>query len=674
VPRCDGSEIASRLRVNHPGFSFVDAAVIVFLTITMALALSIGAQNFSARTIVFLVIMNAASLALGRATLRIEIVVFREFAEFVLGVCIFSLITFAVCRLFTADAAAGAAVAIIASILAAAICISRGRREPAGSWLGFGLAKLICVAGFIWSWQAILAVPHMRATGTFTAWTDYFIHASELAQFAHFSILHGGSIFAAGAKLPLYHYGSYMIPAALVGIAGTPALVAATVLWTLLGFIILGLGTATLGAMLAGEAGGILAVLALLLLPDAAHYSLKNPFFDFHWLMQVSASSCYGVALACLSIAAMLRWLRNGAASDLAWAAGLTLAVFEFRVHVFAVLAITNALLFVAAWRPAQKWQRPAVVLLGLALATLTSIAVEFIPRAPHFWSGPHHPVATLVQMLGMPPSPHADLFKNLAATVPPAGFPHSLWTAAILMAGLALLLIAAFGALIFVYAAGLIFAIRRGAAAEDFVPLTAIAAYLFIVAAFPDTPSEPFEFAHRPFVFPYTLLAIWCARDITLWLSPLFSGSYRRWIPLGLATLLLVVPLSLQATAQSSMLQWRALFSQFAVPPALQAGAAFIRAHSKAGAVIANQAGPLDEVFQALTERPALSPGTIFLQLQSGITAPDAANRRIALARALAGNPVPGVQWIVIYPGTKPPAPPTWTASGYAAIRAAPP
>jgi hypothetical protein len=359
VPRCDGSEIASRLRVNHPGFSFVDAAVIVFLTITMALALSIGAQNFSARTIVFLVIMNAASLALGRATLRIEIVVFREFAEFVLGVCIFSLITFAVCRLFTADAAAGAAVAIIASILAAAICISRGRREPAGSWLGFGLAKLICVAGFIWSWQAILAVPHMRATGTFTAWTDYFIHASELAQFAHFSILHGGSIFAAGAKLPLYHYGSYMIPAALVGIAGTPALVAATVLWTLLGFIILGLGTATLGAMLAGEAGGILAVLALLLLPDAAHYSLKNPFFDFHWLMQVSASSCYGVALACLSIAAMLRWLRNGAASDLAWAAGLTLAVFEFRVHVFAVLAITNALLFVAAWRPAQKWQRP---------------------------------------------------------------------------------------------------------------------------------------------------------------------------------------------------------------------------------------------------------------------------------------------------------------------------
>jgi hypothetical protein len=339
----------------------------------------------------------------------------------------------------------------------------------------------------------------------------------------------------------------------------------------------------------------------------------------------------------------MLRWLRGGGAAALGWAAGLTLAVFVFRVHVFAVLALTNAMLFAAGWRPKRWGLRPAVVAAGLLLLGLVSWLSEVFPRAPHFWSGPRHPVTALGVMLGMRLSPHADLFKTVVASVHVGG---ALAQVICLGLGLGILLFAAFGALVLVYAAGLFAAIKRGVLVEDFVPLLAVLAYFVMVAAFPDTPHEPYEFAHRPFVFPYVMLAVWCARDAALWLRK--AGARWRAVPMAVAMVLLIVPLALEGRAQSSLLQWRALFSALPVPQGVQAAAAYVRLNAGPGEVVAIPAGPLDEAFLALSERPTLSPGTVFLQLQSGISATDAAARQSELAQALAGQRIPGVDWVV--------------------------
>ncbi len=642
MPLCEDFDA----RPEHAGFDVWDAGFLAVLTATLQLALTLGAQVFSWRGLAFLMAMNAASLALGRALLAGDVPAFRIFAEYVLGLCVFSLIVLAVCIGATTGAAIGAVAAAVAGLVAAAFCIRR-RAAPRDGALAVGLAALVCASSFIWSWQAIIAVPHLRA-GPFTAWTDYFIHAGEIVQFAHFGALRGTSIFAAGARLPLYHYGSYMIPASLTALSGMPALVSATVLWTLLGFVAMGLAAAALGAMLAGEAGGVLAVAAVLLLPDAAHYGLENPFFDFHWLLQVSASGCYGLALACLAVAAMLRWLRGSGAVHLAWAAGLTIAVFEFRVHIFAVLALTNGILVAAGWRPARRWVKPVAILAGFAGLGIASGVTELVPRAPHFWSGPHHPVQTLLAMLGMRPSPYADAYWTLVAAVHEnGGVAGALWRGLAMGAGLVMLPFAAFGALVPVYAAGLFFAARRGARVEDVVPLAAILAYLAMVAGFADTPDEPYEFAHRPFVFVYALLAVWCARDAVVWV-----GKAGRLAPMLAAAALLIVPVALQGRAQRSMLAWGAKYSVTDVPPGLQAAAGFLRGHARPGDVVAMPLGPLDDAFLALSERPAENPGTPFLVLQSGISTDDAAARRRVVARAMAGEAVPGVAWVVTGPG----------------------
>jgi hypothetical protein len=653
-----------------PGFDLWDAVFLALLTVTFEAALSVGAQGFAWRVLGFLVVMNAASLALGRALLGGKHAPFAMFEEYVLGVCVFSVIVLAVCVGTVTGAAIGAAVAALAGLVAGAICVRRKRVPPPGRAMPVGLAAVICAASFIWSWQAIIAVPHMRAYGVFAAWTDYFIHAGELVQFAQFGALHGTSIFAAGATLPLYHYASYMVPASLCGVSGMPALVCATVFWTLLGYVLLGLSASVLGAALAGEAGGVLAMVAVLLVPDAAHYGLENPFFDFHWLLQISASNCYGVALACLAESAMLRWLRRGGLADLAWAAGLTLAVFLFRVHIFAVLALTNAMLFIAGWRPRDWRVKPLAVLAGLVAAAAASAVTELFPRAPHFWSGPHHPVAALKAMLAMQPSAFANVYGNLVASVHVEGpVAHHLWLGGAVLAGLGILLFAAFGALVLVYGAGLIAAARRGARVEDFLPLLAVAAYFLIVAGFPDTPNEPYEFAHRPFVFPYTMLAVWCARDAALVLGRI-AGPWRRFLPAGAALALLAVPLALEAKAQTSMLAWGSMYSATYVPQGLQAAAEFISLHAQPGDVVANAASPLDDVFLSLSERPALSPGTPFMVIQSGISADDAVTRRNDVTRALAGAAGPPVAWVVTYPGT--PAGPgaVMTGGGYAVRR----
>jgi len=625
-----------------------EALFLAFLTFGLFLALTIGAQLFSWRALAFLVAMNLASMAVGRALLRLEIPAFRLFADYVFGLCVLSLVMFAVCRLFFVSAGVGAAVAAIFALA----CSARWRRS-AGGGADLLLALVVCLASFIWSWQAILAVPRLYATGRFDAWTDYFIHAGEVAQFARFGALHGTSIFAAGAALPLYHYGSYMASAALCAVSGLPALVVVTVFWTLLGFLLLGLAVAVLGEVVA-EGAGVFAVIAVLLVPDAAHYGVEAPFFDFHWLMQVAVSSCYAVALSCLAVAAMSLWLRGRRASHLVWAVGLTAAVFEFRVHVFLVLALTNALMFLFAWRPARWWHRPALVLAGLAAALGAMALLETLQRAPHFFSGGHHPVREMVEMLAMPPSPIQDFYGNLIAQVRPAGAAlRVLWTGAAVLIGLLLVSAAAFGLLLPCYLAGLVWQARRGRlTAEAFFPLASVAAYWLMIVLFPDTPAEPLEFAHRPFVLPYTMLAVWCGRYALAALQAGLRDNLAGRVGLALSVLLLAVPLSLQGSAQRSGMTTAYLFCDWPVPRGLLTAAAYMRAHAAPGDVVAMPAGPLDDAFLGLSERAQLSPGSDFLTIQSGISDAQAALQAQELALALASDAAAsrlGVKWIVM-------------------------
>jgi len=631
-------------------FTILDVLFCVIPTVFMSAAISIASGSVAWRAIIVLFAICLASLALGRAVLTLKLPAFRPAGEFVAGALVASLIILGMCSAFTISAGTAAGGAAMISIGATAM--SRRRTVVSTSRADLLLMLLVCLAAFIWSWQAIHAVPRLLASGRFDAWVDYFIHAGEICQFADFGPLHGTTIFASGAPLPLYHYGSYMFSAVLSGLAGVSALAAATSCWTPFGFILLGLAGAVLGGVLAGETGGFLAVAVLMLVPSASHYGLQNPFFDFHWLLQISSSGSYGIACAGLSVCALILWLRGRETMALAWAVFFTLATFEFRVQVFAPLALSNALIWLLAWRPERAWGRPALVLTGLLFVFGCMFGLQRIPRAPHFFTAPHDPVRLLLLMHGMLPNAYGARYARLAATLSHGMGLSAFFDLAVLLAvGIILLLGAAFGVLLPLYLAGLVWRRRGGKRSiEDVIPLAALLAYLTILVSFPSNPEEKLEFAHRPYVLVYALLAIWCARFAADFVPP---AAWRQPAVAALAFGLLITPLSLQAKAQLSGLEWRAADCGFAVPRGLIASALYVHAHAAVQAAVAIPASKFDNAFVALSERPLFYPGDDFLAVQSGLPQAGLAARQSALAKILgAPNEVmPGIDWVVTFP-----------------------
>jgi hypothetical protein len=631
-------------------FTILDVGLCIIPTVFVSAAISIASGAIAWRAIIVLFAIYLGSLALGRAVFTLQMPAFRAAGEFLAGALLGSLIILGMCSVFTISAGTAAGGAAIISIGAAGLS---GRRTVVStSRADLLLMLLVCLAAFIWSWQAMHAVPRLLASGRFDAWVDYFIHAGEISQFADFGPLHGTTIFASGAPLPLYHYGSYMFSAVLSGLAGVSALAAATSCWTPFGFILLGLAAAVLGGVLAGETGGFLAVAVLMLVPSASHYGLQNPFFDFHWLLQISSSGSYGIACAGLSVCALILWLRGRAFAALAWAAFFTLATFEFRVQVFAPLALSNALIWLLAWRPARPWWRPALVLGGLLIVFGCMFGLQRIQRAPHFFTAPHDPVHLLLLMHGMLPNHYGVSYAHLAATLSHGtGLRSVIDLAVVLGVGIFLLLGAAFGVLLPFYLAALLLRRRGGQRLiEDLIPLAGLLAYVMILVSFPSNPEEKLEFAHRPYVLVYALLAIWCARFAADLIPP---AAWRQPAAAALAFGLLITPLSLQAEAQLSGLEWRAADCDFAVPPGLIASALYVHVHAAAQAAVAIPPSPLDNAFIALSEHPSFYPGDDFLAVQSGLPPAGLAARQAVLSKILAARneAVPGVDWVVTFP-----------------------
>jgi hypothetical protein len=651
---------------RRPAFDLFDLGSFGIIVLALSVSICISAQRITPAAIAIVAALTASSLVIGRIGLRLPITTFRLLAEYLLGFNFNGLFVLIACLTLNISAGSAAALVGVASLAAGSYCAIRKRVEAKGRPIDLLMCGVICLASMVWSWQAIVAMPGLINTGVFNAWSDYFIHSGEIAQFAHFGALGRTSIFAAGEALPLYHYGSYMLPAIISADGGIPALVAATSFWTPLGFILLGVSAAVLGGVLSGQVGGILAVAAVLLVPDAAHYGLQNPFFDFHWLLQVSSGGSYGVAFACFAIAAMAIWLRTRCRQSLVWAGVASLAVFELHVQIFVPLAMTQGLIIFLAWHPSRTW-RPTILAITAAVSWLVMALSWRIDRAPRLT---FHPIRVLLLMHGMQPSRYPGLYARLAET---------LWKPVTLAVGLLMLLVAAFGLILPLYLLGLVWHVRRGSAAiEDWIPAAAVGCYLSLVIVSPQTPLEPEEFVHRPFVFVYTILAVWCAHFGSTALASRVHLTRRMSIVASFV--LLITPLDLQRLSQHSSLSWGEQESAISIPQGLLEVGAFLRNRATPSDVVAVTPGPLAAALLALSERAAFAPGTEFTLIQSGITAKTAETRRGQIDAILgATNPnvaqqaaaCAGAAWLVTLPPTPPILPalgdPAMTKDGFA-------
>jgi hypothetical protein len=675
---------ARRQRILRPPTGLINAAsrhllgaraealaMLVAVSGTLSLGLCISAGDFSPTAILVMLVTNWTAASLGATLLcRTGLISSRTTtwpACWLTGILALSLFVLAASLALDISAGTGLLIGILLSAILARYRPAANRDASPGR-VDLAAVVLICVATLAWSWRAIHAVPDLRETGTFNAWSDYFIHAGEIAQFANLSALHARSIFAADATLPLYHYASYMLPAAIASLAGTPALVCATSLWTPLAFLVLGFGAFTLGAELEGRAGGLAAVAAVLLLPDAAWYGLSNPFLDFHWLLQISSSGAFAVGLALLSLAFLQAWVTQGRPALWVAAVVSALLVSPFRIHIATVLIPTVAVASLVYWRARFAWRALAAGGLVGAAAIVVLLA-EGIPRAPHFLSDPMRPLAFLRELHAIPPNNYAGFFQAADAYLP-AGLT--------LVVGMVLLLLAAFGILLPLYLLLLPVTRRSGKALPSLIVLS----YVAIVLAFPVTPQEPDEFQHRPFVLVYAVLAVWCAAMLLRWAKTLTPAAAKpRWL-VPVVLLLLPFPFLLSPWAQQSRLEWGSRYSVTAVPKGLQLMAEEIRLHSVPTAVMAVPQNDNAPALSALAERAMFYPGEEFLRIQSGLDANALKARETIQTTLLGAGSIPafwriacahGIEIVAAFPDTRLEpdvrASATWNDGGYAII-----
>ena len=192
---------------------------------------------------------------------------------------------------------------------------------------------------------------------------------------------------------PLYHRGSYALPALMSALGDMPSLGMATAYWVPTGLILTMCGTYVFGAALGGPLLGVGALAAVFLVPDASAYGFENRFLSFHWLMQMAAGSGYALALVLMALTAVVTAAPGRTTRALAAAFALVAASAGFRVHVALLASGMLCWLVVLAWRPrltakALAWMLGAVLILGGALVWMESVAL-----APHFLTGRSHPV-----------------------------------------------------------------------------------------------------------------------------------------------------------------------------------------------------------------------------------------------------------------------------------------
>ncbi|HSU30304.1 MAG TPA: hypothetical protein VLJ11_03630 [Bryobacteraceae bacterium] len=593
------------------GMGKLDLLAISILTGTFCFAIWVGAGGLSLLTIALVAAITISCLFFGRASLRALSLPLPSSAlfpaEMLAGIAIMSVTMLMICLAARASAGAAFLLICIAGLGLFGFDVVRDRcwvlnisKSSASNRLTPVIVSFICGVSLVWSWQAIRSFARLRAEGILHAWVDFFFHSTVIAQFGHFSALNGTSMFSYETRVPLYHWASYMLPAVLSTFSNTPALVVATTFWVLLGFVMMALGAWALGAVLADWIGGIAAVVLILLAPSAAHYGLRNRFFDFPWLLQISAGLSFGVGLCLLTIALFIVAIRHRNVLAAGVAMALALAEAAFKIHFLVTLFPACGMLFILLW----QWTQPKMKFVALGALTSAALVLMFlaegVSRAPHFFTGAHDVTKILTTMLDMQPSAAPHLFPAITTSTP---------AVISVPAGILLVLVAATGVLLPFYFLAWAYCHRRGLAhPTDCFPLLLIAAYCIVICSFPtDTfTGDPTEYQHRNFVLIYAVLAVWCSYFAVASANYLW-GRRSLLILTACACCLLPVPLLLESTTETNTLAWTRSLATNPVPLGLLESAEYLRKVASRRDVLLASDFKDEPPLVALSERRAL-------------------------------------------------------------------
>jgi hypothetical protein len=631
------------------------ASAVIALPLAFLLWLS-GAVRFplalAAMLVLALVVLSTGLLALraaGAADMPAP-------AAWVLGVFVTMLSTYALAEAF--NLLAFTAFAIWAAVAGGLGLAVRRRAGPGRPMQAAELVALLAcgVATVLWCREIAEAPQVLARESLLPGWIDFLIHGGYISLFGDPRAAGRGSIEMVDFPAFLYHYASYILPAAFAVPLDLPGLPLATSVWLPLGFLTMCAGAYTLGAALAGPPGAVAALAALTLLPDGASYGLRNGMFGFHWTILGTPGAPYAVGICLLSIAFLQRWLQEGKPRPLVASAILVAGTVLVRIHVF-VLAFP-ALLASAAMATSLVRRRK--------LASFAVAAAAFSLFVAGFYTMVTAAEPALEQSLEllhdrMEPTGYAGWYMQvLKSHGPGVAVPF----------GIVLAYVASLGVLVVLYPISVWLLHRCGRLrAIDLVPPAFLACYLLLMITAPVSQhGDATELTHRPFVVLYAVIAIWTAAGFVSWMVPQGDRAARRaWLALLLLAGLALPVLWPQTSALGRLprFQWGWQYTPYRVEKGLVQAAAFLRARSRPGDVFAARDVKLDWVatdtateLASLTGMPAYLSRPFIHIVQGGRREQTARQRYGALKRigdeenaAVAARRLRelGIQWYVV-------------------------
>ena len=472
-----------------------------------------------------------------------------------------------------------------------------------GDFVDLCIPALLFALVAFWSADLARTLPILKATYHLNAWTDYYIHATEISQLGSAFSAGRGSILLVGESIPFYHYAFFGVSSILAGFVEIPPLGLATAFLTPYGIFMLVCGAYIWGTLLVSRTTGILCALFVLFLPDASTYAFRNGFFSFHWLLVTSPGTGYavGIVLTTCSLLYISHVERQGSALFLAIAT--LIAVLFFRIHIF-LLYLPAILATIAFENESSRHYRRGIIFIVIGLSTISILMLLLIPSAQNSWLDYSH-VADFLRFihLNQDPTGYSDIAKWITTHTSP-------FVAMVL--GIVFVPVIALGSLILVYpAVSVLCKNRSGPSYLDRLPIFLIISFILMILITPSIPSGDItDLKHRSFPLLYVVFLLWSIVSISRFCFERLK-SYGAFLKLALPVFLVgAVGISFISTIPPGIpiFGWGRSYYGTAVEKDLVSAALFVRARRVPTDVVALLP---TEPESALSDR-----GTIFTSL----------------------------------------------------------
>jgi hypothetical protein len=448
------------------------------------------------------------------------------------------------------------------------------------------VACLAILVGF-WSRHCAAAIPELKASGILPSWSDFYIHGTVIAEFGSPLAVGRGALELADQPLPLYHYGGYMLAAAISRLVNLPGLGLATSILLPLGLLLAAIGSYALATALADRRAAVIAIGFLMLLPDPSFYGMANGFLAFHWNLFTHPGAGYALGAAAVALVFLGLWLEQRDWRALGLALALAAATFQLRAHVFLWLlpAVFATLALSTAF--AQRHRR-VIVAAGLAGIGLVVVLLLTVTPWRDLWLGRTwiREVMDLIHH-AQEPTGYPGLYERLVHTV-------GIGPAVIL--GTVLIVPGVLGVFTILYPLLFVMVGRKAPLRplDQFPLLLLLLVLLFILFAW-GAPATQFEFKHRAVVLLYQMFAIWTAAYLSrvLFVSRSSDESALPYL-VAIAAASMAVGLAFDVDPAKPKFAWGKQHYWAAAAPGVVDAASYVRAAARPGDTVA--VGPIDD------------------------------------------------------------------------------